>query len=157
MRSRFGNVLLGIAITLPLMMVVPAIGVDSNFSGTWNLNIKRSRFNPGPGPKTSTYIIEADESGVTALIIGEASDSTSISCSFTAKFDGKDYPVIGGCMDTIAIRKMDANTHSIVMRKGGKLHGRGRATVSGNTLILTSIGTDAAGRRFKNTAVYDRQ
>jgi hypothetical protein len=53
--------------------------------------------------------------------------------------------------------KVDANTHTSVTKKGGKVFGRGRAKVSVNTLTIIAKGTDAEGKKFNNTAVYDKQ
>jgi hypothetical protein len=152
MRNILIKLFIGIAITLPL-----AFGADNNFVGTWKLNLEKSKFNPGPGPKSLTQAIEAAEDGEKVTTTGEAADGTPINGGFTAKYDGKYYPVTGGPFDSIAIKEVDANTHTAVTKKGGKVYGRGRSTVSGNTLTLTGKGTDAEGKKFNNTAVYDKQ
>jgi hypothetical protein len=152
MRTILAKLLIAVAIASPL-----AFGADSNFSGTWKLNLEKSKYNPGPPPKSLTTTIEATEDGVKATNTGERADGTPINGSFTAKYDGKYDPMNGGGADSIAIKEVDVNTHTFTNKRNGKVVGRGQSKVSGNTLTRTSKGTDAEGKKFDNTAVYDKQ
>jgi hypothetical protein len=79
---------------------------------------------------------------------------------FTAKYDGKDYPYTGSqAIDTIAFRKIDANTFEIVYKKAGKELGRGREVFSkdGKTLTRTIKGKNAQGQDINFIGVYDKQ
>src|SRR5438105_6139641 len=117
MRNILCKLLVGLAITLPLAFVPLAFGADDNFLGTWKLNLEKSKFDPGPPPKSMTVTIEAAEDGVKVTTTGESADGTPINGSFTAKYDGKDYPVTGGPADSIATKEVDANTHTVVTKK----------------------------------------
>ena len=50
--------LLAMAAALPL-----AMGADDMFVGTWKLNVEKSKFSPGPAPKSSTVTIAARREG----------------------------------------------------------------------------------------------
>jgi hypothetical protein len=87
-------------------------------------------------------------------------DGTSLSSSYTYKYDGKENPVTGGPYDTISVKRVDADTTSFETRKtGGKYHTTGRSVVSkdGKMRTQTSTGTDAAGKPVTATLVFDRQ
>jgi hypothetical protein len=41
----------------------PLFAQENPFLGTWKLNVAKSKFNPGPAPKSLTRTITADGSG----------------------------------------------------------------------------------------------
>ena len=49
---------------------------------------------------------EASDGGVKVTTTGEYMDGTPINGSFTAKYDGKEYPVTGAPWDTISIKQI---------------------------------------------------
>jgi hypothetical protein len=54
-----------------------------------------------------------------------------LNSSYAAKYDGKEYPVIGQSWDRISIRQKDADVFTTETRKtGGKYHFKGRIVIS---------------------------
>jgi hypothetical protein len=53
---------------------------------------------------------EAADNGVKVTTTGERADGTAVNGSYTAQYDGKDYPAAGSPYDTIALTRVDANT-----------------------------------------------
>src|SRR5438874_1899623 len=153
MRNILAKLLVGIALTVPL-----AFGADNNFIGTWKLNLEKSKFNPGPGPKSFTVMIEAAEGGEKSAVTGENSDGTPINSSpVVIKYDGKYYPVTGAPFDSMSIKQLDADTHILITKKAGKVVSRGKAVISGDTMTVTTTGTNPEGKKFNDIAVYDKQ
>jgi hypothetical protein len=114
--------------------------------GTWKLNVAKSKYSPGPAPKEVTMKIEAKGAGIHLTQTGTDATGKPIKVDFTASYDGKDTPVTGVTnTDTIALKRVDANTSESTLKKGGK------------TRTSTFKGTDAAGKPVNNVAVYDRQ
>jgi hypothetical protein len=103
------------------------------------------------------HTIEAAEGGAKVTTTGERPDGTPINGGFTVKYDGKDYPVTDAPFDSIAIKQVDANRFTFRTNKVGKVFSRGKATVSGNTLTITSKGTNAEGKPSNDIEVYDKQ
>jgi len=69
-------------------------------------------------------------------------------------------PATGGPFDTLAVKRVDANTTSFEVKKtGGKYHVTGRNVISkdGKTLTQTAKGTDADGKPMTATSVFDKQ
>jgi hypothetical protein len=137
-----------------------AFAADNNI-GTWKLNVANSTYSPGPAPKSQTSKIEAwGEDGVKYTSDGVGSDGKPTHTEFQAKYDGKDNPFKGNPdADTIAYKRIDANTVEAVTKLKGKVTMNARAVVSkdGKTRTLTQTGKDAEGRDVKNVAVYDKQ
>jgi hypothetical protein len=157
MRRIFGRALLGLAIT-----TVVVLGADNSI-GTWNLNVAKSHYTPGPIPlKSLTAVRESTPDGVKATLTGERTDGTAINGSYTAKYDGSAATVTGTGVpyDTISIKQVDANTFTSEAKKtDGKYHSHGRTVISkdGKTLTTRSRGTDADGKAMSSTLVYDKQ
>lgn len=76
-------------------------------------------------------------------------------------YDGKDSPVKGNNpdADTVARKRIDANTIETVSKKGGKVTTTQTSTVSadGKTRTVRTTGVNASGQKANNVAVYERQ
>lgn len=155
MRKVCAKLFIGATIT-----AIGAFGADNSL-GNWKLNLEKSVYNPGPPTVKSLMAArQASDDGVKTITTGELANGDSINSSYTAKYDGKDYPVIGAPWDTVAIKQVDANTFTSTAKKtGGTYSSTSRTVIStdGNTMTVASKGTNAEGKAFDNTLVYDKQ
>jgi hypothetical protein len=155
MRTVLAKLFVAVAIT-----TIGAFAADNSL-GTWKLNMAKSKFQPAPGPvKSLTSTREASDGGVKVSTTGEQANGTPINASYTAKYDGKEYPVTGAPYDKIALIQVNANTYTATLKKSdGKYRAAGRTTISknGKTMTTTSKGTNADGKAFNNVMVYDKQ
>jgi hypothetical protein len=129
-------------------------------SGTWELNLAKSKFSPGPPPKSQTRTFEATGADVKYTLKGIDAEGKPTLVQYTAKYDGKDYPVTGSQdFDAISLKRVDAVTAEATTKKGGKVVGTTKRVVSkdGKTLTLTTIGTNAKGQAVNNVAVFDKR
>jgi hypothetical protein len=127
--------------------------------GTWKLNVAKSKYSPGPAPKSLTVAFSAAGQGVKAVIDGVAPDGTKIHWEYTANFDGKPYPVTGnGDGDMVVMKRVDANAIETAYTLKGKPSIVNRRTVSadGKSLTVTSTGTNAQGQKVNNLQVFER-
>ena len=80
---------------------------------------------------------------------------------YTTNLDGKDSPLTGNNpnADTLAVRRIDAQTLEAVSKKGGKVTITQRNVLSadGKTRTVTTTGTDAQGQKVNNVAVFEKQ
>lgn len=141
-------------------LAVPAalLAADARV-GTWKYNAAKSKFEPGPGYKSRTVKVEAQGEGIKVSVDGVSSDGKAHSYSYTANYDGKDYPVTGNPgADAIAYKKVDDNTIEGTIKKGGQVAASLTIVVAkdGKSMTVTSKGKDEKGP-FNNVAVYDRQ
>jgi hypothetical protein len=149
-----------ILLTLALSFVAGAVCFASDVQmGTWKLNEAKSKLAPGL-PKNHTVVYEAAGDNVKVTVDGADSDGKPAHNEWTGKFDGKDYPVTGDPnSDERSYKQIDDHTLGLTIKKGGKVTITGRIVVSadGKTRTVTTNGTDPQGKKFKNTAVYDKQ
>ena len=88
-----------------------AVQAADNWMGTWKLNVAKSKYSPGPAPKSNTAKYEASEGGMKGVQDGVGADGKPTHVEFTAKYDGKDYAYKGNPnIDTIAVKRIDDDT-----------------------------------------------
>ena len=63
--------------------------------GTWKLNAAKSKYSPGPAPKSATITYEETTDGIKRTGDSVAAEGKKTSFEYTAKYDGKEYPVSG--------------------------------------------------------------
>ncbi len=142
-----------------VLMGSGAAQAADNWVGTWKLNVAKSKYSPGPAPKSNVAKYEASD-GIKAVTDGVGADDKPTHTEFAAKFDGKEYPYKGNAAyDTIVVKRIDDNTYEASLKGKGKATMSSRNVVSkdGKTRTQTQTGTDAQGRAVNNTVVYDRQ
>lgn len=147
---------------ITLVVVLTAFGAFAadNTLGTWKLNMEKSKFSPAAPVKNLNVMREATDGGVKMTMTGEQADGTPINGSYTAKYDGKEYPVTGAPYDTVAIKQVNANTLTVVQKKtDGKYNVTGKSVVSkdGKTMTNNIKGTNAAGQPYTATMVWEKQ
>jgi hypothetical protein len=131
-----------------------------NWLGTWKLSPAKSKFSPGPGPKSLTLKFESTADGIKLTSDGVNAEGAPTHGEYVSKFDGKDVPWTGNPdADTASARKIDDNTYENVWKKDGKTTITAKAVVSKNGKTFTTLqkGTNAKGQTVNNTVVYDRQ
>jgi hypothetical protein len=123
----------------------------------------KSKFEPGPAPKSQTRTVVAEGDGAKYTFEGVAADGTPFSYSFTVKYDGKDYPITGtgmpGGADSIAIKRVETNKAQATEKKAGKEIGKAQAEVSkdGKVSTVKLKGKTADSKEYSSVAVYDKQ
>ncbi len=128
--------------------------------GTWNLDLTKSTYKPGPAPKSYTVVIDAAGKGIKVAVDAVGADGTAMKWGYTTPRDGKDVPVTGNPnYDTAAATQTSPTAGSIVYKKGGKTVVTITTEVSkdGKTMTGTTKGMNAAGKKVNNVAIYDKQ
>lgn len=132
---------------------------DDPQTGTWKLNTEKSKYS-GPTPKANMLTITADEKSYKVHGEGVDAQGKPTMTDFTAGFDGKDVSAKGiPYGDTVSLKRVDANTVEVTMKKDGKVLVKVTSVVSkdGKTRTSTFHGKDEAGKDVHNVAVYDKQ
>ena len=131
------------------------------FVGTWVLNAAKSKYTPGPAPKTATTVIDAAGTGYRFTVKQMPAAGAAQEWTFTTSLDGKPAKVTGNNpnADAIVYKRIDANTLESVNSRNGKETTRQRIQVSadGKTRTVTTTGVDGAGQKVNNVAVYEKK
>jgi len=157
MRARASWATLGVILSAVAVMVAQT--VDPRV-GTWDLNVAKSKYSPGPAPKSQTLKIEVAGKGekVTSEIV--SADGAKMTTEYTAEYDGKPHPLKGtDSADMVTLKRVDTHTTERVDSKGGKAVTTYRRSVSkdGKTMTVTVKGTDASGKPTNNVVVFEKK
>jgi hypothetical protein len=149
-----------IVLTLALCFIGAAVCfAQSPFMGTWKLNEAKSTLAPGM-PKNNTVVYETEGINMKVTIDGTDGAGNPTHNEWTGQFDGKDYPVKGDPnSDSRSYTRKGIHELDFAMKNGAKVTTSGRIVVSddGKSRTVTARGIDAKGKKFKSTAVYDKQ
>jgi len=101
---------------------------------------------------------EATAEGTKGTIETVPATGSPTTGTYTAKLDGKDYPITAGTtFDTISIKLVNANTTAVTLKKDGKVVQTVNQVVSkdGKTMTNTVTSPNAPGK--KNILVWEKQ
>jgi hypothetical protein len=160
MIPRLLRVTLILACSVVALAVLAAAQPKDPFVGTWTLNVAKSKYSPGPAPKSVTVTYEAAGPGYKISVKTEPASGPTQEWSYTTGLDGKDSPVTGNPnVDTMAVKRIDAHTLETVSKKDGKATITARIVVSadGKTRTNTQKGTDLKGRTVNNVLLFEKQ
>jgi hypothetical protein len=142
---------------------LPQIGfAQSNSSaGTWKLDLAKSKFSPGPPPRSSTLTFQVEGQSLTATTEGIDSQGNPTKVVHGPYlYDGKSYPVVGArAYDAASYKIVNDSTDEITRTKIGKVVQTVAEVLSadGKTLTFTTTGVNANGQQINNVAVYEKQ
>lgn len=139
--------------------VLSAQAVDPRV-GTWQLNVAKSTYHPGPGPKSQTLKIEAVGQGekVTSESVSATGEKTTT--EYTAEYDGKPHPLKGSNIaDMVTVKRIDTHTTERTDTKAGKVMMSYHRVVSkdGKTMTVTTKGVNAQGQATDSTVVFEKK
>jgi hypothetical protein len=158
-RTSTTMVLLGLAVATVLPQI--AFAQTDPFLGTRQLNLAKSKYSPGPPPKSQTVNVQAEGQVQRATVTGVAAGGNPINNTLTAVFDGLPHPAAENNpnQDAYAATRVDAYTQIFSDIKASKLVGTSTFVVSpdGKTLTATEILLDANGKLINNITVWDKQ
>ena len=143
-----------------LLSAIVATAQTDPALGTWSVNAAKSKFTPGPALKSGTVIFAKAGQGI--HVVADLVDVTGATqhSEYTANYDGKDYPLKGvPIADMVSLKRIDARSTQRADKKAGKVVQTYDRTVSadGKTLTVIQKGTDAKGKAFNNTIVFEKK
>lgn len=143
-----------------ILLSSSAVLAADNWLGTWKVDLAKSKYSPGPAPRSYTLKFEATPGGIQFTGDGVGADGKAAQSKFLSRFDGQDVPYEGNPdADTASPRKVDDNSYDNPWKKGGKATITAKVVVSadGKTMTITQTGTNAKGEAVNNSIVYDKQ
>jgi histidinol dehydrogenase len=142
-----------------LLATAGLLQAADQFTGTWTLNVAKSKYSPGMPPKAQTTKLETLNDGIREIVDRVNADGSMTHWDFTAKFDGKDYPITGDPdRDMASVKKVDDYTLEVVNKKAGKVTTSMKLVVAkdGKSRTNTVTGKNAAGVAINNILFFDK-
>jgi hypothetical protein len=128
------------------------------FAGTWRLDPRRSVYQDGDPPRSSTQRIDVRDGRVVFHVESVLADGWDVSYVLSRIPDGVERrhtdPEIA---DTLSTR-IDGRTLETISRRGDLITRHTVRTLSedGSTLTVLQVGVTSSGRPFRNRSVYHR-
>jgi hypothetical protein len=128
------------------------------FVGTWELDSDNSTFDPGPGPTDRTMKFEITAAGFRHQTLTPTLFAGTNIIDYTARFDGKDYEILGSGLDTISLKRVDASTIERTGKESGKISETCTLKISadGKTMTVTTKGA-FRGTPYSSVQILKRQ
>jgi hypothetical protein len=149
------------AISLVLLLAsIAVLQAADHFTGIWTLNVAKSTYSPGMPPRSQTTKLETLKDGIREIVDRVNTDGTATHWDFTAKFDGKDYPIVGDPdRDMASVKKVNDFTLEVVNKKAGKVTTSMTILFAkdGKSRTNTVTGTTATGLPIRNVLLFDKQ
>ena len=127
--------------------------------GTWKLNPAKSKYSPGPVPKSMTITYRPAGFGMKIVVDVVPAEGSPQHWEMTPMFDGRDHAVTGNPdADAISIKRISDTKGESTFKKNGKVMAINVRTISadGKTLTIESKGTTADGKPRHDVAVYEK-
>jgi hypothetical protein len=159
-RARLCTLRAAITATAICSVIVQAQDHREPLEGTWLLDVGKSSFTPLPGPKGQmrSYAIADGLEKMTSRGISGEGKSTFV--HYQARYDGKDYDIIGSAGgNKISLKRLDRLTTQSTQKRGGEPVIVATRRVSGDekTLTVETHGTLPDGRTLNATMVFQRK
>jgi hypothetical protein len=160
MKLRLWKVLAGLLLGVGVAFT-PSLGAQApkGLVGTWKLDVAKSKFSPGPAPKSMTLTYSAAGDGLKIGVDLVPGDGPAQHWEMSGGYDGKDNPVTGNPnADSISMKRIDDTHGESVFKKGGKTTSVNMRTLSadGKTLTIVSKGTTEDGKPRLDTQVFTK-
>jgi len=157
-RARLGTFL---AIIAGALVPLLALAQDNKepLVGTWLLDVAKSTFAGAPGPKGQmrTYSFAGGEEKMTSRGISSQGKPTFV--HYQARYDGKDYDMVGSLGgNKISLKRIDRLTSEITQKRDGKsaIVATRRVSTDEKTLTVVTKGTLPDGRMLDSVMVFHR-
>jgi hypothetical protein len=129
--------------------------------GTWKINLEKSKYSPGPLPRSVTRATEAVGQSFRTTFEGITGQGNPVKVVLGPySYDGKPYPVTGSPdYDAASYKQLSNSTNEVILTKSGKnvQTTTGVLSADGKTYTITNTGATANGQQFTNVSVYDKQ
>jgi hypothetical protein len=152
--------------TALVMIVLAAAAVElaaqgaDPLVGTWELNVAKSKYTPGPAPKSETRTYVVAGSAIEASSKGVDGTGKPTAASWTVNYDGKDHPETGNPnADTLSLKRINPFSAEFTQKRAGKVVITGKRTISpdGKVMTITSKGTNASGQTINDVEVFEKR
>lgn len=128
--------------------------------GSWKLNLAKSKFSPGPPPKSQTLNFEGAGQDLKNTADTVDAQGQVIKVVFMHIYDGKPHPTTGNPLfDATTYTRLDDHHVKWVRSKADKpiQTGSNEISADGKTFTVSTEGMGANGQPISSVAVYEKQ
>jgi hypothetical protein len=152
---------LGLILAAAIVFIISLpVQASDPLAGTWELNLAKSKYRPGPPPQSETRTYEVIGQQEKMITKGISSQQRPTHFQVTANRDGKDYTYEGWPRaDTISLTHVDPFTATWTMKKAGEVVVTGTRVISkdGKMMTISVKSPEGKGPSVENIQVFDKR
>jgi hypothetical protein len=152
-----------VAVLIALAGVTLAVAVraqaPSQLFGTWKVNVAKSKYSPGPPPKSMTVTYSGAGFGMKIVVDVVPAAGQAQHWEMTPMYDGNDHKVTGNPdADTISIKRISDTKGESTFKKDKKVVAVNVRTLGsdGRTMTIETTGTTADGKPRHDVVVFEK-
>jgi hypothetical protein len=162
LQEGFDTMVKKLVLGLALLTCSATLLAADAFTGTWKLNVAKSKFAAGTEVKEVNVVVAEQGANLAITVKGTAANGEPISAKYTFPAKGGPVTYTEGAPAsgaTTTVKRVNASTIDSTMSLNGKDVGGTHAVVSADGKTVTRVvkGMDAQGKAFENSEVYERQ
>ena len=127
---------------------------DDPVIGQWRLDVSKSKYSPGPGPKSETRTYRSTDDGVQAVIVRTHQDGRVETIEYGANYDSVNHVVGTPDYDAVRLTRVDANTSQATLSHAGKLFGTARRVIAADGMSMIIEFRQESQRPIHNLVHY---
>ena len=125
----------------------------SPFIGTWELDVAKSKVDPGPPMKSETVTI-AEDGKVTVQSVDGKGKSENWSYTY---MEDQEAPITGMQNSSVVEKRHGKTVEHAWKFDGGTFTGKGVISKNGKVMTYTLDGTNSEGKHEHSVSVYEKQ
>ncbi len=144
-------------LALLLLLTIPCLAEPANLSGTWRLDIKKSKWSGHSAPQSGEIVIEHNEPKLKYTGKVTDLDGTENTYSFDGAIDGKEHPVKMGTGDQkITFQRIAPNSISSTLKNADSEEDAVTTVASDGKSLVRKVTRKGPKGKSSWTEVYDR-
>ena len=107
--------------------------------GQWRLDVSKSTYSPGPGPKNETRTYKLTGDGIRAVIVRTHQNGRVDTIEYDADYDSVNHVIGTPDYDAVRLTRINAHVSEATLSHAGKLTGTARREIAkdGMTMVIT--------------------
>ena len=122
--------------------------------GQWRLDVSKSTYSPGPGPKSETRTYRLTGDGIRAVIVRTQQNGRVETIEYDADYDSVNHVIGTPDYDAVRLTRINAHVSEATLSHAGKLVGTARREIAKDGMTMVITFQQESETRIRNVARY---
>ena len=122
--------------------------------GQWRLDVSKSKYTPGPGPKSETRTYQLTGEGIKAVIVRTHQDGQVETIEYGANYDSVNHVIGTADYDAVQLTRISAYVSEATLSHAGKQFGTARREIAKDGMTMVITFQQDSQTRIHNVAQY---
>jgi hypothetical protein len=122
--------------------------------GQWRLDVSKSKYTPGPGPKSETRTYRLTEEGIRAVIVRTHQNGRVETIEYGADYDSVNHVIGTPDYDAVQLTRITAYVSEATLSHAGKQFGTARREIAKDGMTMVITFQQDSQTRIHNVAHY---